>query len=1048
MKGGEHRSPFSNLRSPISIVLLTLPAWLPLLLDPGLVNTRAGGDSPFLLQRVYEMSVALRGVHFPVRWMPDAALGFGYPFWNYYAPLAFYAAATLHLAGLSIVNAIKLTQILGFLGAGAGMYRLTHALFDSRPAALLAASAYTYAPFHLVNVYVRGDSLGEFVAFAFYPLIFLGLRRLRARPGPGPAAFTAIAYAGLILSHNISALIFTPFALAYALFLPLINLRGERQTGEAGNAIRNTRYASDSAGRYLLWIAAALVLGLSLSAFYWAPALLEQEAVQLQGNLTGYFHYAGHFRSTNLVQPDLLFSFDVDAAGTPFSMGLIQAFLGLAGFLAIPVVSVIRRSELAIDNSQLTIHNSLFFTGTTLVATFLITPWSRPLWDHIPLLPFVQFPWRWLSVQAFGLSIVIGELGPFLAGALTRASRIPHLASRIPPPVSRIPPPASRIPPPASRWTLAIGLALLLIATSMLRLRVEYLPVRDTDVTPERLMLYEMFTGNIGSTVRAEYLPAAVNPRPWTSATLGVGAPALPGGATSAEMLRRGPASQQWRITVERPRDVVFPTYWFPGWRATVDGQPAETSAQPNHGGIRVAMPAGIHQVILTLGRTTARRAAELVSAMGVLLLLALMARRGLSAQDVRIGATAAGAVVVAALLLNVATLLAVPPSGPLTMDFSHVPYLHPNPGGVRLASGLRLQSYTLSASDLEAGDTLDIDTVWSTDASLLRRSSAPLVELALVSPAEVVFRAPAILGEARFNPGEDATLSLRLPDDVTAGIYLPRLRIVNNGEKLAARIPNGAENGLFYLQPIRIRPRIVPSEPPVGRIADVASLEAFDLRQVSPEQVQVSMTWRVDRPILANYVTSVRLQTETGGMVAQKDTQPCYGFCPTSLWEPGVPVYDRRWLTLPAGTPPGQNYQVEIVLYEAASLAPVGTFQINNIRLTEISVRQDIVPRFVFPAGLAVADFAAGRESAEPGGGHSCPHHLVPSEDAGSRHPGSAAASGRNRGADRTRAAGTCAGRCANLALAPGGIRRPGVSRDPAPRSAPRSLSTCCRPQ
>jgi hypothetical protein len=918
-----------------------------------LVNTRAGGDSPFLLQRVYEMSVALQGGHFPVRWMPDAAFGFGYPFWNYYAPLAFYVAAMFHLAGLSIVNAIKLTQILGFLGAGAGMYLMADDIFDSRPAALLAAAAYTYAPFHLVNVYVRGDSLGEFVAFAFYPLVFLGLRRLRARPGPGPAAFTAIAYAGLILSHNISALIFTPFALAYVLFLLFTNHRTEHQTEESHHAVRSTQYAMGSRGGYLLWTAAIFALGLTLSAFYWAPALLEQDAVQLQGNLTGYFHYAGHFRSANLVQRELLFDFDVDAAGTPFAMGLIQAILGLAGFLIIIALSVSRNSQratrnaqLTIHNSQLTIHNSYFFAGIAVVSTFLITPWSRPLWDHLPLLPFVQFPWRWLSVQAFGLSVVIGGLAGFLNRNRFRTGRHHYT-----------------IP-----WILAISLILLIILTSMLHLQVQYLPIRDTDVTPERLMLYEMFTGNIGSTVRAEYLPAAVNPRPWTSARLVEGMPAHPLGATSAELLRSGPAWQQWQITVDQPRDVVFPTYWFPGWHAAVDGRPAETSAQPNHGGIRVTVPAGTHHVNLALGRTPVRRLAELASAFGVLLLLTLLVRRGLSMPDLRAAAAMAGVIVAAGLVLVATSALAGPVNGPLTMDFSRMPYLHPNPGGVRLASGFRLLSYHLSTTDLKAGDILAIDTAWSTDAPLRPGPHAPTLEVALVSPAEVLFGVPTAVSKVRFSPEGNTTLRLRVPDDVTAGIYLLRLRIVNNSEKLATRTPNGAYNGVLYLQPVRVRPRIVTREQIAGRFAKVAGLEAPSVRQTSPERLEVSVTWWAEQPIPANYATSIRLKDAAGEVVAQADTQPCYGFCPTSLWEPGVPVYDRRWLDLPAGTPPGKDYQIEIVLYEAASLAPVGTVRFNKITLSDISVKRDVVPRFVFPAGLAVADFAVGRGSAEPG--------------------------------------------------------------------------------
>ena len=31
---------------------------------------------------------------------------------------------------------------------------------------------------------------------------------------------------------------------------------------------------------------------------------------------------------------------------------------------------------------------------------------SRLLWDHLPLLPFTQFPWRFLSVASFFLAPV------------------------------------------------------------------------------------------------------------------------------------------------------------------------------------------------------------------------------------------------------------------------------------------------------------------------------------------------------------------------------------------------------------------------------------------------------------------------------------------------------------------------------------------------------------------------------------------------------------------------------------------------------------------
>src|SRR5512137_1273445 len=90
-------------------LLAAAPLW-----GPGLVNTRAGGDSPFLLWRTHQMAANLRAGVFPVRWMPDAAYGYGYPFFSYYAALPFYLAGFLYALGLDILTAIKLTQTLGF----------------------------------------------------------------------------------------------------------------------------------------------------------------------------------------------------------------------------------------------------------------------------------------------------------------------------------------------------------------------------------------------------------------------------------------------------------------------------------------------------------------------------------------------------------------------------------------------------------------------------------------------------------------------------------------------------------------------------------------------------------------------------------------------------------------------------------------------------------------------------------------------------------------------------------------------------------------------
>jgi len=98
--------------------LLTLFAFYPLL-QPGLPNT---ADGAVHLYRAVELYRCWQdGVYYP-RWAPDLFLGYGYPLFNFIAPLVYHLAATLHVLGLSFESAIKAIQVGTFLLYGLGMY--------------------------------------------------------------------------------------------------------------------------------------------------------------------------------------------------------------------------------------------------------------------------------------------------------------------------------------------------------------------------------------------------------------------------------------------------------------------------------------------------------------------------------------------------------------------------------------------------------------------------------------------------------------------------------------------------------------------------------------------------------------------------------------------------------------------------------------------------------------------------------------------------------------------------------------------------------------
>ena len=150
----------------IALLLLLLPAILPLAAPGYFFDAHDAHHSVFFL---VEFDQAIQdGVLWPV-WGPDHALGFGYPTWLLYAPAAYFVAEGFHLLGLGFTAAVKATWALAFLFGALGAYRLARRWWGSA-AGLVTALAFTYAPYHLGQIYVRA-ALAEFVALAWLPWV-------------------------------------------------------------------------------------------------------------------------------------------------------------------------------------------------------------------------------------------------------------------------------------------------------------------------------------------------------------------------------------------------------------------------------------------------------------------------------------------------------------------------------------------------------------------------------------------------------------------------------------------------------------------------------------------------------------------------------------------------------------------------------------------------------------------------------------------------------------------------------------------------------------
>jgi uncharacterized membrane protein len=197
----------------VALLLATLAAW-PLLTRSSLPTFTDAKCTPTAPTRSLRRGAA--GVH--LRWAPDLFYAFGYPVFNYYAPLSLPLGAAYGAifggAFAPAVAGVKFVLVASaYLGAG-GMYLFVRGTVG-RLAGVVSAAAFCFAPYIIyIDPHGRGDS-PETLAIALAPGVLWAFARLRRTASPGDIVIAAVGLAALVTSHNLMALVFFGLLLAW-----------------------------------------------------------------------------------------------------------------------------------------------------------------------------------------------------------------------------------------------------------------------------------------------------------------------------------------------------------------------------------------------------------------------------------------------------------------------------------------------------------------------------------------------------------------------------------------------------------------------------------------------------------------------------------------------------------------------------------------------------------------------------------------------------------------------------------------------------------------
>jgi len=903
----------------IVVLALCLVAVWPFLSRAGLPRET---DAELHVFRVAELTHLIQQGEWYPRWASDFYYGYGYPLFNFYGPLTYYISVVFAaLPGLGVVGGVKAVFVLGIVLSGLGMYAFARGRWGAL-GGVLAAIAYVYAPYLLLfDPYLRGN-LAECFTFAIIPWVLWSFARLAAGRGWRYLVGVAVGWAALMVTHNVMAMLLSALLVAYAAFEWLAHRRGwPLSTG-----------------------ALALVLGLGLAAFYWLPVFAERQFVQNENIIQGYFDFHDHFLSWDeLLGPARIQDLGATFPDFHFNVGLGQGILaGAVLFLLFyKTIKALLWKETRGERAPVSGYPSplfalAFWLVVTLGLIFFMLPVSVPVWEAIPPLAYIQFPWKLLGPLAFALAVLVGGL-PWLAQELSGVRlALPVMAGG--------------------------GLLVLLAA-----LPNTFPPAWDPDFGGTAVVDHLRFERQgraVGTTSAAEYLPIWVRAKPGPSAWLTeayeegrslnkLDPASLPPDAKVVEAVH-SPTTD--RFVVESPQAFTAKvlTFYFPGWRAWVDGEPVEIVPHDRLGFVTVQVPAGRHTLELCFGSTPSRTAGTVISGVSLLVLAGLVlgtefpvgTRRAVSLlRDISLRTWA--------FLLGLAFLffvvkVTVIDRQPDWFRFTSTG-LEARPAQhklqVNLADQVMLLGYDLPRIEVASGAEIPLTLYWKAIQPLPVNYS---VFVHLVRPPEHLWGQ-----DDRLNPADFPTT--RWPTDryvrdrhnlpvlpgtppgeyeIEVGFYRQ-----DSGERLLVLSPDGPSGSVRLPSKVRVLPP--KSQPPVESLAighqvdvpvmDSLTLLGWSLNRhdfTSPDFVHLTLFWQAEEDMTGDLTFVVALLDEMGGVVNEL-RGPVDGLYPTVTWRQGEIVRDQYAFWLAWGTPPGR-YRLE--------LRGIGT----SLPLAEIEIRRE----------------------------------------------------------------------------------------------------------
>jgi len=351
------------LYSSLVIALLSFISVIGLFLHPGVPETF---DARAHITSIAQFSTALSQGNLPVVWLGNVA-NYGAPAGLYVQQLPIYVGGLINIVLNNPYISYVTVLFLSILLSGVIFYKFLRLYVGELPS-ILGVVLLTFAPFRIIDIYVRGD-LPEVFSSIFLPLILLCLYYFVQTKQKLAFFGLVLSITGLILSHPLAFVIYSFIFIPYFFFLLYEKFHTIRFLWNKEGVI------------YIIYFLLALALALGISSYYVIPLSVEVKKYLL------YFKLPTHFDKNQIFGWQNFFS--------PFWDRNTSQLITVGSIEMIGFIFFLLYEGYKFRTKKFSIGLAEFLVCVSVLYIFFLTKFSYFIYEHTAL-GEIQYAWRML----------------------------------------------------------------------------------------------------------------------------------------------------------------------------------------------------------------------------------------------------------------------------------------------------------------------------------------------------------------------------------------------------------------------------------------------------------------------------------------------------------------------------------------------------------------------------------------------------------------------------------------------------------------------------